>query len=379
MMQIEKVSVSRNDSIYELTPDVARIPNGKLVCIYRESDGHTVREFSRVVYRFSWDSGHTWSERGVLVDSQKNEEGVVLKWNCPRIKLLSDGRLVALCDVIPCPPDEGTDLRIAKVVLWFSEDEGETWSDPHETSVFGIVPDRLVELPSGAWFIATHVRMAGDEYIDISIDRGREAKLAEIGFRSEDGGVTWEGPTMVAQDPRYNLCEGSVLVLPNGELVCYLRENSYDIYPGFKAFSADDGRTWEGVFPTPMAGCHRPVSGLLSSGNVLVTYRYQQSGSSGGYLPHAQTASATWRKRMKGYFHHNTFAYLETVESAKARDLAEQGGRILPIDHDSSPRSDGGYTGWVVLHDGSIFCVNYINDDAPMAQIRGYWFREEDI
>ena len=95
MMLIEKVTVSRNDRIYELAPDIARLPNGKLVCVYRESDGHTAREFSRVAYRFSWDSGHTWSKRRVLVDSQKNEEGVVLKWNCPRIKLLSDGHLVA--------------------------------------------------------------------------------------------------------------------------------------------------------------------------------------------------------------------------------------------------------------------------------------------
>ena len=75
----------------------------------------------------------------------------------------------------------------------------------------------------------------------------------------------------------------------------------------------------------------------------------------------------------------NAFAYLETVESAKARELGKQGGIILPIDHDRSPLSDGGYTAWVTLHDETIFLVQYITDDAPRPQILGYWFRESDF
>ena len=62
-MPIEKVTVSRDDGVYELLPDVARMPSGKLVCIYRESDGHTVRHFSIVATRTSVDDGHTWSPR----------------------------------------------------------------------------------------------------------------------------------------------------------------------------------------------------------------------------------------------------------------------------------------------------------------------------
>jgi sialidase-1 len=181
---------------------------------------------------------------------------------------------------------------------------------------------------------------------------------------------------VIGHDERYNLCEGSVTTLPDGELVCYLRENSGMGWPGFKAFSRDEGRTWEGVYPTPMEGCHRPVSGLLPSGRVLVTYRYRQGGSAGARL---HNEPSTWRGIDVSYWARNTFAYLETAESAQARDLKAQGGIILPIDHDRSPRSDSGYTGWVTLHDGRIFCVNYIVDDAPMAQIRGYWFGEGDF
>jgi sialidase-1 len=278
---------------------------------------------------------------------------------------LRDGRLLALCDVLPVPPDESCDLTNARVVFWWSDDEGSTWSEPVETPIFGIVPDKLVELPSGAWLVATQVHMVGDQF-------DYEGKLTQIVHRSEDGGKTWQGPIIIGQDDRYNLCEGSILALPDGELVCYMRENSGLGLPAFKAFSNDEGCTWAGVYRTPMDGCHRPVSGLLPSGKVLVTYRYQPGGKR-FHLPSADMSKAV------SYWARNTFAYLETVESAKSRELSGQGGIIRPIDHDHSPRSDSGYTGWVVLRNSRIFCVNYIVDNAPMAQIRGYWFDESDF
>ena len=371
-MAIEKVIVSRNDNVYELTPDLVRLPNGKLICIYRESDGHTVRKFSNVAYRHSWDGGHTWSERHELVSAVPNEEGVVLKWNCPRIQRMKDGRLLALSDVFPSPPDERTDLTNSRVVFWWSDDDGSSWSEPTRTPVLGIMPDRVVELPSGAWLLATHVRMTDDQY-------ERHGKLTILAHRSEDQGKTWQGPVTVGHDERYNLCEASTLLLPDGELICYMRENSGKNLGGMKAFSSDEGRTWDGVYETAMSGCHRPVAGMLPSGKVLVTYRYRQAGTSGAYVASRQSAAATWEDNRVSYWARNVFAYLETVESAKERELSKQGGIILPIDHDRSPRSDGGYTAWAVLHDDTIFCVNYTVDDAPMAQIRGYWFSESDF
>lgn len=384
-MPIEKVTVSRDDGVYELLPDVARMPSGKLVCIYRESDGHTVRHFSSVATRTSVDDGHTWSPRRPIVEARPDKDGVVLKWNQPHIQRLKDGRLLAVCDVFPCPPDENTDLTNSHIVFWWSGDEGESWSKPENSSVFGICPDRIVELPSGAWLLATTVRMKGDRY-------DREGRGTQIVHRSEDQGKTWQGPYIVGHDERYELSEGSILLLPDGELVCYIREDSglggthaARGLPAFKAFSNDEGRTWEGLYETPMDGAHDPVAGLLPSGKVMVTYRYQHAGTLGARGPWTKSQLkelSTTSSQSQGdisYWARNTMAYLETVESAKARELRRQGGIIMPLDHDRSPRSDGGYTGWVVLDDERIFCVNYIVDDAPMAQIRGYWFDENDF
>jgi sialidase-1 len=49
------------------------------------------------------------------------------------------------------------------------------------------------------------------------------------------------------------------------------------------------------------------------------------------------------------------------------------------VDFDRHPESDTGYSGWVQFADGEIYVVNYLLDDAPKAQIRGYSLSEEDF
>ena len=375
-MAIETVTVSRNDGVSELLPDVALAPDGKLVCIYRESDTDFVRNYSGVAVRTSIDGGHTWSERRPIVESRSDAAEEVQKWNRPHVQVLEDGRMLALCDVFPAVPGEDTDHTNSHTVFWWSDDQGETWSEPEHTDVIGLVPDRVIELPSGAWLLATCVRMKEGSY-------DRQGRTVQIAHRSENRGNTWEGPYVIGQHDRYHLSEGSVLLLPDGELVCYIREDTGLGVAAFKSFSNDEGRTWDGLYTSPLDGCHAPTARLLPSGKVLVTYRYQQGGSTGTY----RSTPADWHKEYPparaggptSYWARNTFAYLESVESAKARDLDQQGGVVLPLDHDRSHRPHSGYTGTVVLHTGKIFCVNYVVDDAPEAQIRGYWFDEDDF
>ena len=52
--------------------------------------------------------------------------------------------------------------------------------------------------------------------------------------------------------------------------------------------------------------------------------------------------------------------------------------RFAVIDNDRSPWADSGYSGWVQLEDGDLFVVNYVNDDAPRAFVRGYVVGRED-
>jgi hypothetical protein len=338
----ERVTISRNDELYECFPDIALLRDGSLVCVYRESDGHTAHDFTTLVWRVSTDNGVTWGDRNILVESVRAPGHDLLKWNCPRVGELSDGRVYILCDHFPV--DEGHEDFGSTTFIWWRNDNG-SWDDPHNTCIPGIMPDRICELPSGRMLLATQWRSSVTSH------------LAQTVAHSDDGGATWSERITIAASNHLDLCEASIIRLPLGELVCYMRENSMIGLPAYKSISHDDGATWSEIAPTLMAGGHRLVAGFLPSGHIMVTYR--------------QTIGGT------GPISQNLFAYREPIESALELDPKKQTGVILPVDHDRNPMRDGGYTGWVTLPDGRVFIANYIVDDAPNAQIRGYWLTED--
>ena len=104
------------------------------------------------------------------------------------------------------------------------------------------------------------------------------------------------------------------------------------------------------------------MAGRLQSGHILITHRFMQGGK--GWI-------GTWTQ--------NFFAALTDEASALATTRKQAWTRILPVDFDRSPHSDLGYSGWVQFDDGEIYIVNYIVDDAPKGQIRGYSLRRDDI
>ncbi|MEJ5297891.1 MAG: sialidase family protein [Armatimonadota bacterium] len=344
-VRIEKFTISRDDSTYECFPSLTRLASGRLVLTYRESDTHSASQYCRLIVRTSDDNGATFSPRHVLVEEARTETGL-RKWNCPKAQQLADGRVLLLCDVYSVPPGEA-DLAASRVAFFFSRDDAVTWDGPVFTTVPGIMPDEVIEVEEGHWLLATHLR-------DHST-----GNLVQVVSHSQDGGKTWKEPVTIASRKGYDFCEASILKLPGGELVCYMRENSSRGRPVYKSISRDGGRTWEGPFPTLMESGHRPVAHLTRSGRVMVTYR------------HFPGARSPWAK--------NTFAYLESVGSALEPEQSRQSGIVLPLDHDRSASPDSGYTGWVEYEPGRFLVVNYIRDDAPAAQIRGYRFSESDF
>jgi len=346
---MDKFTVSRDDSIYEAWPDVVLCKSGRLVCVFSECDHHGNRNNARIAYVTSENRGRTWSKKRYLSEKAvRTPELSGPYYNCARISRLKDGRLAIVCDLIKGATEDA--VENTETHIWFSSDEGESWEGPIMTPVIGIVPERLYELQSGRWLLAAHHKQAAT------------GKLTEYVWYSDDKGKTWSERITLADDPRYNLCEvGLVEVEPN-VVVGFLRENSGRGYDCMKAISRDGGETWDGVYPVPIPGCHRPTVGLLNDGRLLVTYRYVQGGMGG------------WGRALQ-----NVQGALMDHELITATSRFEQWTRIFPIDYDRSNMADLGYTGWVQYDDGEIYVVNYIVDDAPKAQIRGYSFRPEDL
>ena len=339
---MQKYIVSRDDSIYEAFPDLVKTDSGRLICVYTECAHHGNRELSRIVFRKSDNRGKSWSPVHALTERRSGSQ----YHNCARISRLHDGRIAIACDYIS--GEKLTDTR--EIKLWFSSDDGESWSDPMIIpGAHAIMPDKLIELMSGRWLIAAHSPSE------------TTGKLTEYLWYSDDKGKTWSERVTVASDPRYNLCEASLLEVEPDVVVAYLRENSWMGYDCFKTISRDGGLTWNGVYNVPLPGCHRPTAGLLKDGRILITYRFMQGGS--GWL-------GSWTQ--------NTFGALMPRESALVEKRNEQSARIFPIDFDRSSVSDTGYTGWAQFDDGEIYVVNYMVDDAPKAFIKGSSFRAED-
>ena len=343
-MNIENFSISRDPALYEAWPDVALTKSGKLVCVFTECTHHRDRSYTRIMLTESADGGRTWTPKRPLTEGTK---GLPYSYNCARITALRDGRLAVIVDRVPATGEK--DSSKAVNVMYFSADEGKTWSDAVETPLRGIVPDKLLELDTGRWIVAAQYAVKGH--------------LTQFCRYSDDRGKTWSDEILMAFDKRYQLCEVSILPLGGGKLVGFMRENSGVGRDCQKVVSYDNGETWGPVVDFPLPGCHRPVAGKLRDGRIFITYRFMQGGK--GWL---------------GAWTQNFFAALTDEASALSVLRSDAWTRIIPVDYDRSPHSDLGYSGWVELADGCVYIVNYIVDDAiDKGQIRGYRLNVADL
>ena len=336
---MEKFTVCRDDTVYQAWPDVTLAQDGVLYCVFTECTHHADRAHSRLALVTSKDRGRTWSQRRYLTEPTTSE----WYWNCARIVTRQDGTLMIVCDLV-------SGDTIGTVYYWLGDKNGQNWEGPIQTPASGIVPDRPLELESGRILLSCHYK------------HPETGMLCQRLWYSDDSMHTWLGPVMVANDNRYQLCEGSIVDLGQDVLVCLLRENSWIGLDGFKAISLDAGETWQGVYKMPLPACHRPVGGVLQNGKILITYRFMQGGK--GWL---------------GAWTQNLFAVLTDRDSLLEKERSKQAMRIFPVDYDRSPVSDLGYSGWVQFADGEIYIVNYIVDDAPKPYIRGYSLWEKDM
>lgn len=237
-------------------PDVVSLPDGRLLAVYAETDKHWAEGLIELTLIESRDRGRTWVHAGVVTRSDRSRREP--HWVTPRLAIIGGSRLAVTCDLDDF--EHAHESQAPGIFAWWSDDWGRTWSDPVNTGVRGIEPDRIIELPDGRLSMGSHMVVAATQ------------KLTEFIWRSSDAGRTWGPPAMVAGDGVHQYCEGAYLPLAGGALACVLRDNLHQNYPSQVAFSFDAGDTWTDPMEAPFSG-DRPFIGQVADGRVLATYR----------------------------------------------------------------------------------------------------------
>jgi hypothetical protein len=252
----------RSPSRFTKNPDLIVLPTGRYMLIYSDVDAHWSLKNQVLTLLASDDQGKTWFKHREVdrADLTQGDERLVT----PRLSLLNDGRLVVIID----HNDDGhfhEDQTPGNWLYW-SEDNGDTWSDAQTNDILGFEPDRIMDLPDGTLGVTTHLM------------RGESQEFAQVLWTSNDKGQTWTERSTIAHNGYHRFCEGAVVVLDEGRrLACVMRENHSAGIPSFIAFSDDNGYSWTDPQMTPFA-IHRPYAKQLSDGRVLVTGRHVNGG-----------------------------------------------------------------------------------------------------
>ena len=244
-------------------PDIIELPSGRLMLIFADTDSHWSQENQILTLLASDDRGRTWFHHRDIdhADLRKGDE----RFCTPRLSRLNDGRLVVIID----HDDYGhfhEDQSPGNWLYW-SDDDGETWSEAKKPAIMGFEPDRIQDLPDGRLGVGSHVM------------RGESQEFAVILSCSDDGGETWYEAATIAHNGYHRVCEGAIVQLDNSdavggkELACILRENHHAGQPSFVTFSTDSGRTWSPVQICPFA-LDRPYGKQLPDGRVFVSGRH---------------------------------------------------------------------------------------------------------
>jgi len=245
-------------------PDMVALSDHHWLVVYIEYASPYKRgAWARLVVTQTADAGKTWQTR-VLSASHKSNRPRRPGGSMARIRRLRDGKLIV-----------STSLGNT-VYLFFSSDDGATWSPAHDaglaavmTKKLGRAPGlvqahRILELPSGTLMMMPHEAAPGPF---------KGWTITHV-LASDDGGKTWTYRGTVKSDA-HGLCEPAMYARPK-RVQIYCRDNHRPTPEHDMVIlrSADEGRTWKIVrVAREVRGGHQATLTPLRDGRALVIFR----------------------------------------------------------------------------------------------------------
>lgn len=250
---------------YEAFPDVCRLSDGRLQCVFYASYRHVGVPNAewplggKISTCWSSDEGRTWSAPEVLFDGPLDDRD-------PSITQVRDGRLI--CTYFN---------TLGSQIVTAGNPSG-PWSVPTVIAKGIWVSSPVRELIDGTWIVGAYFQ--------------DEQRAYGVTIRSQDKGNTWEEPSAIESGGQFLAAETDVIQLKNGEIFAALRGERGA--PMNFSRSRDNGKTWDKAKPSAFVG-HCPYLHRAPEGEIVLGYRQPQPGPTRGTALRISTDEAqTW-------------------------------------------------------------------------------------
>lgn len=337
-------------------PDMVRTSTGRLITAYPAGHGK-----GPIIMKISDDDGETWVEKTNIptswVGSQETPTLYVLN--------LEDGteRII----MITACPGWGVDSN-GNRYGWntsYSDDNGETWNEYkhwYSKRADKANNDVIVAMSS-----LIQLKDENGEYIQKWM--GTYHTYDYVNYKTyltfdENGNEVWSEPeTYLSEyrniESRYQMCEIGMFRSPDGKRIVGLARSQSHNNPATLIYSDDEGKTWSKPMDLPgsLAGERHKAKYDPISGRLVITFREIKYDLNNNGVFDGNSDWMAWVGTYEDLMEQNDGEYCFTI----AEDWAQ------------SPKSgDTGYTGLVVLEDGTFIMDSYGHWDKEFSEKWGW-------
>lgn len=298
-------------------PVLVRAPNGDLL-LFSEArgGGNDFGNIDVMLFR-STDGGATWSEGEVVVDNGSDTAADIAA-------VVKEGRVHLLFQKRPGDRTfddyrEGS-AADAKGYHMYSDNNGQTWSDPEEITE-EVLPARDEQLPMfgpNSGIVLDSGRLVIPMYY---ADQSANAWTPAVIY-SDDGGKNWQRSADAI--PGQDVSETAVIEGPNGDVYAVARDDSGDDNNQKRFFrSTDEGETWAEIGDVspyvPETSCQQSMT---ARGERVYLANPEQSSRQDGRLKVgtydvSQPDNVEWQKNdlqlTEGGFAYSTMALQDSI------------------------------------------------------------------
>ena len=282
---------------YQAFPDVCRVKNGQLLCVFYAGYGHVshpskeLPKGGRVCAVRSDDEGKTWSAPEVVVDTSDDDRD-------PSVCCLPNGELI--CNFFTYSQHGEADTCLIR-----SRDNGKSWTEPELILPGYATSTPIRRLKSGRLLLAVYTVQP------------TEKRAFAAACLSDDNGRTWSSPHPIGLNSGKTIDETDFFERKDGTILAVSRE----VMVG--SISKDRGRSWGPVFDLGFRG-HCPYLLMTRSGVLLMAHRLPQTS-----LHYSLDEGRTWQGPIK----------IDDVIGAYPSMVELKDGRVLCVHYEEGPRS----------------------------------------